>query len=207
MPEGRVKPWGTGHAALTAARVLGDAPYAVINADDFYGREAFAKMYAFLQQAQDGAKLDFAMVGFYLQNTVTENGYVSRGVCQVEYGKLQGITERTHIEQREDGIAYTEDEGETWTPLVPHTVVSMNMWGFTPGFTPALERDFRRFFQEDVPGNPLKAEFFLPFVVSDLLAKDEAQVTARSSEDKGYGGPATQDTARSISGTHNKTTG
>lgn len=199
VPEGRVKPWGTGHAALTAARVLGDAPYAVINADDFYGREAFAKMYAFLQQAQDGAKLDFAMVGFYLQNTVTENGYVSRGVCQVEDGKLQGITERTHIEQREDGIAYTEDEGETWTPLAPHTVVSMNMWGFTPGFTPALERDFRRFFQEDVPGNPLKAEFFLPFVVNDLLAQDKAQVTVLSSEDKWYGVTYHQDKERVVS--------
>lgn len=187
VPEGRVKPWGTGHAALTAARVLGDAPYAVINADDFYGREAFEKIYRFLKNARDGAKLDFAMVGYYLRNTVTENGYVSRGVCQIENGLLQSITERTHIEKRDQGIAFTEDNGATWTPLAQDAVVSMNLWGFTPGFTAALETDFRRFFQEDVPKNPEKAEFFLPFVVNDLLARNKAQVTVLSSADKWYG--------------------
>ncbi len=187
VPEGRVKPWGTGHAALTAARVLGDAPYAVINADDFYGREAFEKIYQFLKNAKDGEKLNFAMVGYYLKNTVTENGYVSRGVCQTENGMLQSITERTHIEKRGDGIAFTEDDGKTWTALSPDAVVSMNLWGFTPGFTAALETDFRRFFCEDVPKNPEKAEFFLPFVVNDLLAQDKAQVTVLSSADKWYG--------------------
>ncbi len=187
VPEGRVKPWGTGHAALTAARVLGDAPYAVINADDFYGREAFEKIYRFLKNARDGAKLDFAMVGYYLRNTVTENGYVSRGVCQIENGLLQSITERTHIEKRDQGIAFTEDNGATWTPLAQDAVVSMNLWGFTPGFTAALETDFLRFFQEDVPKNPEKAEFFLPFVVNDLLARNKAQVTVLSSADKWYG--------------------
>ena len=187
VPEGRVKPWGTGHAALTAARVLGDAPYAVINADDFYGREAFEKIYQFLKNAKDGEKLNFAMVGYYLKNTVTENGYVSRGVCQTENGMLQSITERTHIEKRGDGIAFTEDDGKTWTALSPDAVVSMNLWGFTPGFTAALETDFRRFFREDVPKNPERAEFFLPFVVNDLLAQDKAQVTVLSSADKWYG--------------------
>ena len=193
VPEGRVKPWGTGHAALTGARLLGDAPYAVINADDFYGREAFEKMYAFLKAAKDGEKLDFSMVGFYLKNTVTEHGSVSRGVCQTREGMLEGIVERTRIERREDGIAYTEDEGRTWVPLAPDTVVSMNFWGFTPGFTGALERDFRRFFQEDVPGNPLKAEFFLPFVVNDLLSQGKAQVSVLSSADKWYGVTYQQD--------------
>ena len=187
VPEGRVKPWGTGHATLTAARVLGDAPYAVINADDFYGREAFEKIYHFLKNARDGEKLDFAMVGYYLKNTVTENGYVSRGVCQTQDGFLETITERTHIEQREEGIAYTEDDGKTWVPLSSEAVVSMNMWGFTPGFTAALETDFRRFFREDVPQNPEKAEFFLPFVVNDLLRQGKAQVTVLSSADKWYG--------------------
>ncbi len=118
VPEGRVKPWGTGHAALTAARVLGDAPYAVINADDFYGREAFEKIYKFLKNAQDGEKLDFAMVGFYLKNTVTENGYVSRGVCETAGGMLRGITERTRIEKKKAGIAYSEDEGQDLGPPV-----------------------------------------------------------------------------------------
>ena len=151
IPEGRQKPWGTGQATLAAARVLEDTPYAVINADDFYGREAFEKIYQFLKNAQDGAKLDFAMVGYYVKNTVTENG------------------------------------GNTWNALAPDTVVSMNLWGFTPGFTPALEENFRRFFQEDVPQNPLKAEYFLPFVVNDLLAQDKAQVTVLSSADKWYG--------------------
>ena len=164
IPEGRQKPWGTGQATLAAARVLEDTPYAVINADD-----------------------DFAMVGYYVKNTVTENGYVSRGVCQVEGGMLQSVTERTHIEKRPEGIAYTEDGGSTWNALAPDTVVSMNLWGFTPGFTPALEENFRRFFQEDVPQNPLKAEYFLPFVVNDLLAQDKAQVTVLSSADKWYG--------------------
>ena len=193
VPEGRVKPWGTGHAALTGARLLGDAPYAVINADDFYGREAFEKMYAFLKAAKDGEKLDFSMVGFYLRNTVTEHGSVSRGVCQTREGMLEGIVERTRIERREGGIAYTEDEGRTWVPLAPDTVVSMNFWGFTPGFTGALERDFRRFFQEDVPENPLKAEFFLPFVVNDLLSQGKAQVSVLSSADKWYGVTYQQD--------------
>ena len=170
IPEGRQKPWGTGQATLAAARVLEDTPYAVINADDFYGREAFEKIYQFLKNAQDGAKLDFAMVGYYVKNTVTENGSVARSGCPVA-----------------GGIAYTEDGGSTWNALAPDTVVSMNLWGFTPGFTPALEENFRRFFQEDVPQNPLKAEYFLPFVVNDLLAQDKAQVTVLSSADKWYG--------------------
>lgn len=187
VPEGRVKPWGTGHAALTAARVLGDAPYAVINADDFYGREAFQKIYDFLKNARDGEKLDYAMVGYYLRNTVTDNGYVSRGVCETRDGMLVNITERVRIEKRENGIAYTENGGETWNGLAGDTVVSMNLWGFTPSFTAELERDFVRFFREDVPKNPEKAEFFLPFVVNDLLAQGSAQVTVLSSADKWYG--------------------
>ena len=186
VPKGRVKPWGTGHAALTAARVLGDAPYAVINADDFYGPEAFGKIYSFLKTAKDGEKLDFAMVGYRLGNTVTENGYVSRGVCETENGLLQNIVERTHIEKRPEGIAFTED-GETWHSLSPDAVVSMNVWGFTPGFTPALEEDFKRFFREDVPGNPEKAEIYLPFVVNSLLEAGRAQVRVLSSQDKWYG--------------------
>lgn len=186
IPEGRVKPWGTGHAALTAARAIGDAPYAVINADDFYGREAFEKIYGFLKDAQDGEKLGFAMVGYQVGNTVTENGYVSRGVCETENGLLKNIVERTHIEKRPEGIAFTED-GETWHPLDFETIVSMNFWGFTPGFTAAMQEDFKRFFQEDVPKNPEKAEFFLPFVVNTLLEDGRAQVQVLPSKDKWYG--------------------
>lgn len=187
VPEGRMKPWGTGHAALTAARTLDGAPFAVINADDFYGREAFEKIYKFLKQVDEADNMNFAMVGYYLKNTVTENGYVSRGVCQTEGDLLRVITERTHIEKRENGIAYTEDEGKTWVPLSEDTVVSMNLFGFTSGFTDALEKDFARMFREDVPENPLKSELFLPFVVNGLLGRGEARVTVLSSADKWYG--------------------
>ena len=187
VPEGRVKPWGTGQATLAAARVLGDTPYAVINADDFYGREAFEKIYQFLKEDRPGPALHFAMVGYYLKNTVTEHGYVSRGVCSTENGMLQSVTERTHIEKRENGIAFTEDGGKTWESLDPDTIVSMNLWGFTGGFSQALEQDFARFCREDVPKNPLKAEFYLPFVVNDLLEQGKAQVTVLSSADKWYG--------------------
>lgn len=192
IPEGRVKPWGTGHAALTAARVIGDAPYAVINADDFLGRQAFQQIYDYLKNAEDGEKLDLAMVGYRLGNTVSENGSVSRGVCQVEGGLLQNIVERTRIERRPEGIAYTED-GETWLPLADDTVVSMTLFGFTPGFTPALEEDFKRFFREDVPKNPEKAEFFLPFVVNSLLESGRAQVRVLPSKDRWYGVTYKQD--------------
>lgn len=186
-PEGRVKPWGTGHAALAAARTLGDAPYAVINADDFYGREGFQKLYDFLKNAQDGEKSSFAMVGYYLKNTVTENGAVNRGECQVENGFLSGVTERIGIERRPEGIAFPENGGQAWTVLPEDTVVSMNFWGFTPSFTPALEEAFVRLFQEDIPQNPLKAELFLPFVVNDLLKAGKAQVEVLASADKWYG--------------------
>lgn len=187
VPKGRVKPWGTGHAALTAARTLGDAPYAVINADDFYGREAFEKLYRFLKEAPEEGMPEYAMVGYSLCNTVTENGSVSRGVCEEKEGWLTGITERTKIEKRNGGIAYTENQGETWVSLPEDAIVSMNFWGFTSSFTKALERDFVRFLREDVPQNPEKAELYLPFVVNDLLSSGQARVKLLSSRDQWYG--------------------
>ncbi len=205
VPAGREKPWGTGQATLAAARVLGDTPYAVINADDFYGREAFEKIYQFLKEERREDELHFAMVGYYLKNTVTENGYVSRGVCGTEDGMLKSVTERTHIEKRGDGIAYTEDGGETWVSLSPDTIVSMNLWGFTGGFSQALERDFVRFFQEDVPKKPLKAEFYLPFVVNDLLEENKAKVTVLSSADKWYGVTYKEDKETVVNAIHDMT--
>ena len=205
VPAGREKHWGTGQATLAAARVLGDTPYAVINADDFYGREAFEKIYQFLKEERREDELHFAMVGYYLKNTVTENGYVSRGVCGTEGGMLKSVTERTHIEKRGDGIAYTEDGGETWVSLSPDTIVSMNPWGFTGGFSQALERDFVRFFQEDVPKNPLKAEFYLPFVVNDLLEENKAKVTVLSSADKWYGVTYKEDKETVVNAIHDMT--
>ncbi len=189
VPEGREKPWGTGHAALCAAEIT-DGPYAVINADDFYGREGFRKIYQFLRESSEkepGEKMEFAMVGYYLRNTVTDYGSVSRGVCETEAGYLKNITERTQIEKRQDGIAYTENDGESWMYLSGNTIVSMNLWGFTKEFTPELKKAFQSFLEKQVPKNPQKAECFLPFVVDDLLKAGKAQVRVLSSADKWYG--------------------
>lgn len=186
IPAGRIKPWGTGHAALMGKKVI-EGPFAVINADDFYGREAFQKIYNFLVKAEETEILPCAMVGFQLKNTVTENGSVSRGVCETENGLLKNIVERTRIEKREDGIAYSDDDGHTWISLPENTPVSMNMWGFTNGFFKALERDFKRFLEEDLPNNPLKAEFYLPFVVDGLLKQNKTVVQVLPSSDKWYG--------------------
>ena len=186
VPEGREKPWGTGHAVL-AARDLIDAPFAVINADDFYGGEAFRKIGAFLETAEDGEKAHWAMVGYQLQNTLTENGHVARGVCVEKDGVLDTVVERTRIEKREGGPAYTEDDGATWQPLPADATVSMNLWGFTPGFVEDLKRDFRAFLENDVPKNPLKAEYFLPFVVNDQIRAGRADVRVLKSGDRWYG--------------------
>lgn len=186
VPDGRVKPFGTGQAVLAARNNI-DVPFVVINADDFYGREAFLKMYDFLSHAKDGEKCDYSMVGFYLKNTVTDNGAVSRGICETKDGYLRNIVERVRIERRETGIAFSEDEGKTWTALEDDAVVSMNLWGFTPSIFRYLNDSFVRFIKKDVPQNPLKAEFYLPFVVNEMLAADQAQVTVLSSKDKWYG--------------------
>ena len=186
VPEGREKPWGTGHAVL-AARDLIDAPFAVINADDFYGGEAFREIGAFLETAEDGEKAHWAMVGYQLQNTLTENGHVARGVCVEKDGILETVVERTRIEKRADGPAYTEDDGETWHLLPADATVSMNLWGFTPGFVEDLKRDFRAFLENDVPKNPMKAEYFLPFVVNDQIRAGKADVRVLKSADKWYG--------------------
>lgn len=188
IPQDREKPWGTGHAALAGAKAVGGAPYAVINADDFYGREAFEKVYQFLKNSQDGEKLDLCMVGYQVKNTVSENGAVSRGVCQVEDGLLTRVVERTKISKLEDGrIGYTEDEGASWTILEPETPVSMQLWGFTAGFTPELEQEYARFFREDLPKNPLKGEFYLPFAVNALVEAGKAQVRVLETGCKWYG--------------------
>lgn len=187
VPEGREKPWGTGHAVL-AARGHIDAPFVVINADDFYGGEAFKKIGAFLRNVKEnGETAHWAMVGYHLKNTLTENGHVARGVCVEKDGVLDTIVERTHIEKREDGPAYTEDDGATWHALDEATTVSMNLWGFTPDFVDALKKDFVSFLENDVPKNPLKAEYFLPFVVNDQIRDGKADVTVLKSPDKWFG--------------------
>ncbi len=187
VPEGRVKPWGTSHAVLCAKDVIGDAPFAVINADDYYGKSAFKVLYNALSQAADGEKYDYCMVGYELSKTVTENGSVARGVCAADQqGCLTAITERTRIEQYEGGIHFTED-GISWTDLAPDTIVSMNMWGFTPSFLEELEGRFPAFLKKAQAENPMKGEYFLPGVVEQLLNESKATVKVLTSPDKWYG--------------------
>lgn len=187
VPEGREKPWGTGHAVLSCKGIV-DGPFAVINADDYYGRDAFEKIFDFLSKTVDDDKYRYVMVGYELHNTVTENGHVSRGVCQLDENQyLQDITERTQIEVRQDGIAYTEDDGNTWTKMEDDTVVSMNMWGFSESMLVELEKQMGEFFEENLKVNPLKCEYFLPSVVSGLLETGQATATVLKSADKWYG--------------------
>lgn len=188
VPEGRVKPWGTAHAILVAEEAIGDAPFAVINADDYYGPQGFRLIYDFLSTHSDGDRYAWAMVGFLLQNTVSANGSVSRGVCQVDgSGRLVRVTERTCIEPYPGGIHYTEDGGQTWTDLPADTVVSMNLWGFTPGYIAQAKAGFAAFLRENLPANPLKCEYYLPTVVTAALESGSADVQVLTSRDKWYG--------------------
>lgn len=187
VPEGRVKPWGTGHAVLSARNAV-KGPFAVINADDYYGASAFHQIYEYLANHEDDEKYRFVMVGYRLKNTVTDFGYVSRGICTIEEdGSLSGIKERTHIEKRDNGIAFTEDDGASWTSVDPDTTVSMNMWGFTDSMMQELQAGFAGFLEEKLPVNPLKCEYYLPEAASTLVACGKAEVRVLTSEDKWYG--------------------
>ena len=187
IPQERSKPWGTAHAVLCAKEEIGDAPFAVINADDYYGKSAFRVIYNALTQACDGETYDYYMVGYLLGNTVTDNGSVARGVCRTdEKGNLTEVVERTCVEKFEGGIRFTED-GEHWEGIPADAVVSMNMWGYTPSFLKEIEARFPDFLAVDVPKNPAKAEFFLPLVISQLLAEKKATVKVLTSQDKWYG--------------------
>lgn len=187
VPEDRVKPWGTAHAVLSAMDEV-DGPFAVINADDYYGRHAFQAIYDYLTTHEDDDKYRYTMVGYRLKNTVTDNGHVSRGICELDSEKqLVAINERTRIEKRDGGIAYSEDDGETWNQLDPDTLVSMNMWGFTHSILDEIKTGFSTFLKKGLEENPMKCEYYLPSVVSDLLAEDRAAVTVLESEDKWYG--------------------
>ena len=174
IPEGREKPYGTGHAVLCAKDAI-KGNFAVINADDFYGRGAFEKIADFLTNTEDDEKYRYAFVGYELHNTLTENGSVARGVCVVdENNNLQKINERTRIEKHGDDAEYTEDDAKTWIKLPKESYVSMNMWGFTHSILDELEKRFKIFLDEKLKENPLKGEFFLPFVVDELLSEGKA---------------------------------
>lgn len=187
VPEGRVKPFGTGHAILSCKDVV-DGPFAVINADDYYGVHAFQEIYNYLTENEDDEKYHYAMVGYILSNTLTENGYVSRGICEMDKDAfLTGITERTHIEQRDMGVQFTEDDGQTWEDIAADCIVSMNMFGFTASMLKELECRFPEFLEKGLKENPMKCEYFLPSVVSDLIEEDKADVKVLRSEDRWYG--------------------
>lgn len=187
LPAGRTKPWGTAHAVLSCKGMI-DGPFAVINADDYYGRDAFKVIYDYLASHEDDEKYRYSMVGYELMNTLTENGHVARGVCTMNQdGELVGITERTRIEKKDDGAAFTEDEGRTWTDLPADTTVSMNMWGFTAGILDEIEREFAAFLEKGLAENSMKCEYFLPTVVSTLLEAGRASVAVLHSKDKWYG--------------------
>ena len=188
VPEGRTKPWGTCHAVLCAAEQIGDAPFAVINSDDYYGVSAYQTIYNALLQAEDTGKYHYCMVGYLLGNTVTDHGSVARGVCMAdEKGYLAQINERTRIEKYSGGIHYTEDNGETWTELPADTIVSMNLWGFTGSFLAEIRDRFPAFLDNAMKTNPAKAEYFLPFAVESLLTEGKADVKLLESPDKWYG--------------------
>ena len=186
VPAERTKPWGTSHAVLCAKEQIGGAPFAVINADDYYGKSAFREIYNFLCSAQEGYQ--YCMVGYQLGNTVTDNGSVARGICQTnEAGQLVTIAERTRIEKYEGGIHYTEDDGATWTDVSAETPVSMNMWGYTASFLDEIEKRFPAFLENAIATNPLKAEFYLPVLVEALLREGKATVQVLRTADKWYG--------------------
>ena len=184
-PAERTKPWGTSHAVLCAAEAIDGAPFAVINADDYYGKAAFQVIYDQLSQTQDPNA--HCMVGYELSKTVTENGSVARGICITdENGFLAEVTEHTRIEQYDGGIHFTED-GETWTDVAPETIVSMNMWGFMPSFLDEINARFAAFLDKALVENPLKGEYFLPIPVAQLIHEGKASFRVLSSPDRWYG--------------------
>ncbi|MCI8698143.1 MAG: NTP transferase domain-containing protein [Oscillospiraceae bacterium] len=187
VPEGRTKPWGTAQAALAARHVV-DGPFAIINADDYYGPAAYREICDYLCAHGDGERYAYAMVGYRVRNTVTEHGSVARGVCEVDGdGVLVDIHERTVIEKDGNDARYTEDGGKSWTALAGDTLVSMNMWGFTRSFLDEAQARFPAFLDKALAEAPLKAEYFLPTVVDQLIREGRAEVRVLPSEDKWYG--------------------
>ena len=182
VPEGRAKPWGTGHAVLCAAEHI-DGPFAVINADDFYGRGALQTACDFLSASH--APNEHAMVAYRVENTLTENGSVSRGVCAVENGLLTGVVERTKIVPREGGAAFLEDDRETFLPN--GTPVSMNLWAFQHSMLDELRRRFSAYLDENLPKNPLKCEYFLPLVPNALIQENKGCVHVLSTDERWFG--------------------
>ena len=183
LPEDRVKPWGTAHAVLCAKDVI-DGPFAVINSDDFYGRSAYSAIYDYL--VSDHPETEHAMVAYLLRNTITENGSVARGICDVKNGFLSDVVERTKIFKKGADAEYTED-GKTFFPLSGETLVSMNFWGFNESFMEQLEKRFPQWLDKNLPVNPLKAEYFLPFVADAMIKEGEGKVKVLNCHETWHG--------------------
>ena len=200
-PEDRVKPWGTGHAVLACEGMI-DGPFAVINADDYYGKETFSLIYNELKNTK--ADNEFCMVGFKVENTLTENGHVARGVCQTNAdGYLTDIVERTKIAIRDGKIMFTEDDGESWTELQRGSTVSMNCWGFSNMMLTELKARFAAFLDRN-KDNMLKCEYFLPFVVDELLKEGKVSVKVLDTTEKWYGVTYKEDKQAVVDALRNK---
>lgn len=193
VPAGRKKPWGTAHAVLCCRDEI-DGPFAVLNADDYYGGNALRQIYDFLLHMPDPSGRRYAMIGYILENTLTENGHVARGVCSVTpAGFLSGIRERVHIEKRNGDAEYTQDDGLTWTKIPRGSTVSMNLWGFSTAVLDGIARRFPDFLKREAARDPLKAEFFLPSVVDAQIKSGEAEVRVLRIPDRWYGMTYRQD--------------
>lgn len=186
IPEGRVKPWGTAHAIMSCLGTV-DGPFAVINADDCYGADAYRVLYNYLTD-ETTSENECAMVGYILENTLSDNGHVARGVCRVsDNGYLAEINERTHIEKRQYETVYTEDDGKTWVTIPEGSLVSLNMWAFKANILQSLNDRFAAFLKENLDKNPLKCEYLLPTVVGEMLKEGKLKVKMLHSTDRWYG--------------------
>ena len=186
VPEGREKPWGTNHAVLMGKEAIKE-PFCVINCDDFYNRDAFMVIGKFLSELPEGSRQRYAMVGFRVGNTLSENGTVARGICSTDAeGHLTTVVERTEIQRVDGPVCYKDEEGK-WIPVADNTPVSMNMWGFTPDYFEYSEDYFRRFLSDEKNIQNLKAEFFIPLMVNELINKKVATVKVLDTTSKWFG--------------------
>ena len=185
VPDGRVKPWGTAHAALCCKDVI-DGPFAIINADDYYGKSAFVEVYKFLSSLPENSSHKYAMIGYRIKNTVSPSGSVSRGIChQNENGELTHIVERARIASEGSKIYFYEDDVRE--ELDPDSLVSMNFWGFDRSFIDECEKRFSSFLDDALATDPMKGEFYLPKVVASLISEGVATVKVIESRDRWYG--------------------